>query len=219
MIAILLGPPGAGKGTQARRIEAAFGIPPISTGDILREHVERETELGRRARDYMEQGDLVPDQIMVGLIRERIAQPDAADGFLLDGFPRTLAQAVALEGLLNESGRHLDAVVLLEVPDEEIVRRIAGRALCRECGADVPVRQEDLKKARCPHCNGSLYQREDDRAETVEKRLSVYRNQTAPLIDYYRGEGVLQVVEGQGSVGEVAERIARALSERGGPGA
>jgi adenylate kinase len=213
LVAIMLGPPGAGKGTQARRIEAEFGVPHISTGDILRDHVARDTELGRQAREYMDRGELVPDQLIIDLIADRIGQPDAAEGFLLDGFPRTLQQAVSFEELLSQKKLLLDVVVSIEVEDEQLIERISGRYLCRECGRDTNVAGMDSLPETCPQCGGELYQREDDRAETVENRLQVYRRQTAPLVDYYKGKGLLREVDGSGSVEEVTGRLVEVLEE------
>ncbi len=181
LIAVLLGPPGSGKGTQAEQIEETFGVPQISTGDILRDHVARETELGAKAREFMNRGELVPDQLIVDIIADRIAEEDATYGFLLDGFPRTTGQAVALEDLLHERGLPLHAVVLLDVSDEHIIERIRGRY--EQTG------------------------REDDNPETVKNRLEVYREQTEPLIDYYEGKGSLRRVDGVGTIEEITQRI------------
>ena len=185
LLAVLLGPPGSGKGTQAEKIEQTYEVPQISTGDILRDHVARETELGTRAGEYMNRGELVPDQLIIDIIAERIAEEDAAHGFLLDGFPRTTGQAVALEDLLHERGLPLHAVVLLDVADEYIIDRIRGRF--EETG------------------------REDDDPETVRNRLEVYRMQTEPLIDYYQGKGLLRRVDGVGTIDEVTVRILEVL--------
>jgi len=211
LVAILIGPPGAGKGTHAGRVEAEFGVPHISTGDMLREHIASDTELGRQARKYVDHGELVPDQLIINLVTERIGQPDAAGGFLLDGFPRTIQQAVALEELLQEKQTPLDVVILLEVDDELLITRISGRYLCRQCGEDTNIAGLDSPPASCPYCGGELYQRADDREETVGKRLQIYHRQTAPLVEYYKGEGLLRWVDGAGSVDEVAERLIEAL--------
>lgn len=207
LVAILLGPPGSGKGTQAERVEVELKVPHISTGDILRDHVTRETELGVKARTFMDKGELVPDGLIIELIADRIEQPDATDGFLLDGYPRTLAQAIALEDLLRVKDQPIDAVVLLDVGDDEIVRRISGRYLCRECGRDMNAAGAGSVPEECPHCGGQLYQREDDRAETVSKRLAVYRRQTEPLVDYYEGKSVLRRVDGRGDVDEITAEL------------
>ncbi len=208
--AIMLGPPGAGKGTQAVRVAEKYEVPHISTGDILRYNVARETELGLKARSFMEGGDLVPDDLIIALIADRIEQGDADSGFLLDGFPRTLAQAVALEDLLREKEMPIEVVVLLDVNDDEIVRRISSRYLCRDCGRDANLGTGMITDV-CPHCGGELYQREDDTAETVQNRLQVYRRQTAPLVEYYEGKNLLMKVDGIGSIDEISGRMFRDL--------
>ncbi len=216
LMIILLGPPGAGKGTQARRIEEAFGVPQISTGDILREHVALETELGQKAQQYMESGELVPDQLIIDRIADRIGQHDAEEGFLLDGFPRTTRQAVALEEFLNNRQLKLNAVVLIDVDNEQLIARISGRYLCRDCGSDINVAGLDTMPESCSYCGGELYQREDDREETVKNRLQVYRRQTAPLVAYYRSQGLLKKVDGSGTVEDVARRIIEILKQEQG---
>jgi adenylate kinase len=216
LIAILLGPPGAGKGTQARRIEEGFGIPHISTGDILREHVALETELGQKAQQYMDSGELVPDKLIIDLIADRIDKPDAVEGFLLDGFPRTTGQAVVLDEFLNDRRLHLDAVVLIEVEDEQLITRISGRYLCRDCGKDMNTAGLEAIPETCPNCGGELCQREDDREETVKNRLQVYRSQTAPLVEYYLGKGLLRKVDGDGTVEEIGRRIMETLKQEQG---
>jgi len=213
---ILLGPPGAGKGTQARRIEEEFGVPQISTGEMLREHVALDTELGQNAHQYIESGELVPDQQIIDLITERIVQPDAAGGFLLDGFPRTTRQAVALEEFLHNRQAKLNAVVLIDVDDEQLIIRISGRYLCRDCGRDINVAGFVKMPDSCSYCDGELYQREDDREETVKNRLQVYREQTAPLVEYYLGQGLLRKVDGSGTVEDVAWRIVETLKQEQG---
>ena len=216
LMIILLGPPGAGKGTQARHIEMEFGVSHISTGDILREHVALETELGQKAQQYMESGELVPDQLIIDLIADRIGQPDEAEGFLLDGFPRTTRQAVALEEFLHNRQLKLNAVVLIDVNDEQLIARISGRYLCRDCGCDINVAGLDTMPESCSYCGGELYQREDDREETVKNRLQVYRRQTAPLVEYYRGQGLLKKVDGSGTVEDVARRVIKTLKQEQG---
>ncbi len=205
---ILLGPPGAGKGTQAKRLIERYGIPQISTGDILRAAVREGTELGRKAKQYMDAGQLVPDEVVIGIIRERLKEADCARGFILDGFPRTVPQAEALKGVLAELGQALDHVVSIEVPDEDLVERLTGRRTCRGCGAMYHVRFSPPKQdGVCDRCGGELYQRDDDREDTIRARLKVYHDQTAPLVAFYEGEGLLRRVDGVGSVDEIYGRI------------
>lgn len=194
---ILLGPPGAGKGTQAKMLCAHYAIPQISTGDILREAVRQQSPLGVKAKSYMDAGSLVPDEVVVGIVKERLQQDDCQKGFVLDGFPRTVAQADALKASLDETGQALDAVISLQVEPEALIERLTGRRTCKECGKGYhvrfdPPRQEGI----CDACGGQLVQREDDREETIRRRLEIYREQTAPLIDYYRGQGLLNQVDG-----------------------
>jgi adenylate kinase len=209
---ILLGPPGAGKGTQAKLLVDKLGIPQVSTGDMLRAAVKAGTPLGREAKQYMDRGALVPDAVIIGLVRERLQQKDCARGYILDGFPRTVAQAEALGKTLTELRASLDHVVSLEVPTEDLVLRIAGRRTCRNCGAMYHVRFSPSKAdGRCDACGGDTYQREDDREETVRRRLQVYIDQTAPLIDFYAARGLLRQVEGTGEIAEIFQRIRRTL--------
>jgi adenylate kinase len=209
---ILLGPPGSGKGTQAKLLVERFGIPQISTGDMLREAVKAGTPLGEEARRYMERGALVPDAVVTGLVRERLLQPDCRHGYILDGFPRTLAQAEALRMILGELGTTLDRVMSLEVPTEELVARIAGRRTCRTCGAMYHVRFSPSRdEGRCDVCGGETVQRDDDKEETVRRRLEVYAEQTAPLVRFYAGEGLLRRVQGTGAAAEIFQDIQRTL--------
>ena len=209
---ILLGPPGAGKGTQAKRLTERLGVPQISTGDMLRRHVAEGTALGRDARAYMDRGALVPDAVLVGMIRERLQAPDCAPGYILDGFPRNTAQAEALAETLQGVGSHLDGVVSLEVPEPLLVRRLAGRWTCRACQAMFHETDSPPRAAgRCDGCGGELYQRDDDRTETIQRRVWVYREQTEPLIGFYARAGLLRRVEGEGTPDEVFGRILRAL--------
>lgn len=196
---VLLGPPGAGKGTQASLIEKEYDIPHISTGDMLREAVKQGTELGRRAESYMTKGELVPDQVVIGIVSECLRQPEYEKGFMLDGFPRTVAQAEALDKALSENGDCLDAVMSFEVPDEELVRRLSARRVCGSCG--VTYGATDSKT--CGKCEGELITRADDQTEAIERRLEVYRAQTAPLIDYYDRAGVLVRIPATGSVEQI----------------
>jgi adenylate kinase len=209
-----LGPPGAGKGTQARELAREAAVPQIATGDMLREAVAAGTALGREAKRYMDQGALVPDDVVVAAMKERLAQPDAAGGFILDGFPRTIAQAEALTQMLKDLGRELDAVVYFEVPEEELLRRLTGRRVCRQCGSTFHVvSAPPAKPGVCDRCGGELSQREDDSEATVANRLQVYARQTAPLLDYYRDRGLLRPVEGKGPVADVQTAIRRSIRQ------
>jgi adenylate kinase len=209
---IFLGPPAAGKGTQARRLAAEYGIPHISTGDILRAASKGGTYLGQEAKRYMDRGALVPDDVMIGITRERLRQSDAARGFILDGFPRTIPQAEALAVLLKAMSTPLDYVVNVEVPVEEILRRLSGRLTCQNCGRMFNLMLDPPKTpGSCDCCGGPLTQRADDRAETVYERLGVYRQSTQPLIDYYRARGLLKTVDGTGTIDDIAKRIAEAV--------
>ncbi|MDI6831081.1 MAG: adenylate kinase [Actinomycetota bacterium] len=210
---VLLGPPGAGKGTQAERISALYGVPHISTGDIFRDNLKRGTELGRRAKEYMDRGELVPDEVVIGIVRDRLAQPDCEKGFILDGFPRTVAQADALKDMLAETGRAIDHVLNVQVPEEVVVERLTARRTCRSCGKvfhllfDPPVKEDT-----CDACGGELYCRDDDREETVRARLREYEAKTSPLVDYYHREGLLRDIDGAASMEGVLREI-RAVVE------
>jgi adenylate kinase len=206
---ILIGPPGAGKGTQAERLRDDFGIPHISTGDILRGQVAQGSELGRKAKRYMDAGELVPDDVIIGMITQRIAEGDARDGFLLDGFPRNIQQAEALGGALSELDRRLTAVLLVEVPDEEVVRRLAGRRVCVKNPNHIYHVDYDPPKHEgvCDQDGARLIQRDDDREEVIRRRLEVYHSQTEPLVDYYDGAGLLRRFDGLRSPDEVHDHI------------
>jgi adenylate kinase len=207
-----LGPPGAGKGTQARELAEAWGVPQIATGDMLRDAVAAGTPLGQQAKRYMDQGALVPDDVILGLVAERLSQPDAKRGFLLDGFPRTIPQAVALDRSLQDAGQRLDRVVFFEVSEPELLRRLTGRRSCPKCQATYHlVSNPPRRPGVCDRCGSALAQREDDREETVRKRLAVYRTQTAPLLDYYQSRGVLRTIQADGSIEEVRAAIRRAV--------
>ncbi len=209
---ILLGPPGAGKGTQAKLLVERYRFPQISTGDILREAVRAETALGLEAKSYMDRGALVPDDVVVGIIRERTAREDCQRGYILDGFPRTIAQAEALAEMVRANGTGIDAVVSINLEDEELVRRLTGRLTCGQCGAMFQKSSNSPEKEGvCDHCGGGLKTREDDRPETVQRRLKVYRDQTEPLIRYYREAGLLREVDGLGGIEDIFERIIAAL--------
>ncbi len=209
---ILLGPPGAGKGTQAKLISGRRGIPQISTGDILRQAVADGTPLGKEAKGHMDRGALVPDEVVIGLIRDRLAQPDCAKGYILDGFPRTVAQAQALDAMLGAMGTPLHHVVAVHVEEEALVERLSGRRTCSQCQRPYHVRF-NLPKTEgvCDACGGGLLQRDDDREETVRRRLSVYRQQTEPLLAYYKGAGLLKELVGEGKIEEIAEQIDRII--------
>lgn len=205
---VLLGPPGAGKGTQAVRLSERLGVPHISTGDILREAVAQGTELGRQAKGYMDAGELVPDELVIGIARERIARPDCAGGFVLDGFPRTLAQAEALAAVMAELKRAPLRVINLQVAQEEIVRRLSTRRTCRACGGIYTVADgESGDPCPRPDCDGQLYQRSDDTPEAIRERLRAYATQTEPLIAYYGERGLLVNVAGEGAPEEIADAV------------
>jgi len=209
---VLLGPPGCGKGTQAKLLVERLKVPQISTGDMLRAAVAAGSSLGREAKGYMDRGLLVPDGVIVGLVRERLGQEDCRGGYILDGFPRTLPQAEALAATLEELQTPLDAVLSLTIPAEEVVARIAGRRTCRGCGRMYHLRYSPTRVAgRCDACGGETYQRDDDREETVRRRLEVYTEQTAPLEMFYEGKGLLRRVPGMGPISEVTERLVGAL--------
>jgi adenylate kinase len=214
---VLVGPPGAGKGTQAEFIAAHLAVPKISTGDIFRANVQQGTPLGVQAKNYMDAGQLVPDEVTINMVRDRLAEPDAGDGFLLDGFPRTTPQAVALDKLLADLGNGLDLVLELVVDDDEVIRRLSGRRTCRGCGKiwhvefDCPSRE-----GICDRCGGELFQRDDDKAETIAERLRVYARDTAPLVDYYGAQGKLVGIDATGPVEDVTVRAIDALRSYGG---
>ncbi|WP_338818576.1 Adenylate kinase [Moorella thermoacetica] len=209
---VLLGPPGAGKGTQAREINQRLDIPHISTGDMFREAIKRGTPLGRQAEVYIKGGRLVPDEVTIGLVQERLVQPDCRNGFLLDGFPRTVAQAEALDSWLSSRGERLDAVIDIEVPRDALLERLTGRRVCRQCGATYHVRYNPpAVPGKCDACGQDLVQRADDTEATVNKRLDVYNEQTAPLVNYYRQRGLLKEIDGSQAIPAVILAIGRAL--------
>lgn len=211
---ILLGAPGAGKGTQAKIIMDKYGIPQISTGDMLREAVAKGTELGKKAKEFMTQGKLVPDEIVIGIVKERLAQKDCEKGFILDGFPRTLAQAEALDKMLAEMGKKIDAVINVNVPEEEVVKRIVNRRTCKNCGAIYHLIYNPPKKPGiCDKCGGELYQRDDDKEETVRERYRVYKKNTEPLIDYYKKKGILYDVDGTKDIEGVKKEVLEILEK------
>jgi adenylate kinase len=210
---VLLGPPGAGKGTQAKGLIDDFDLPYYATGNILREAVEEESELGREAKEYMDRGDLVPDELICRVIAERIDSPEADDGFLLDGFPRTIGQAEMLEGALDERGRSLTAALLIEAPDDEVIRRLSGRRTCVKAGHVYHVEFDPPKnEGVCDQDGSRLIQRDDDKPETVRKRLDVYHDQTEPLIEWYEDRGLLRRFDGMRTPDEVHSRIRATLA-------
>ena len=209
---ILLGPPGAGKGTQAQMIVGRYHISQISTGDILRKAVKEGTPLGKKTKAFMDQGQLVPDEVVIGIIDERLRTSDCNSGFILDGFPRTIAQAEALQSILTKMGKSIDHVINIEVDTEELVRRLTGRRTCKNCGAMFHILFHPPKvEGICDRCGGTLYQREDDKEETIRIRLNEYQRQTAPLIQYYQLKNCLRSILGVGGQKEIFERIVRLL--------
>lgn len=213
---VLMGLPGAGKGTQAEKIIDKYAIPHISTGDMFRAAIKEETELGLKAKSFMDKGELVPDEVTIGIVRERLSKDDCKNGFLLDGFPRTVAQAEALENILSSLGKRLDYVINIEVDREILTERLTGRRICENCGATYhlvfnPPKTEGV----CDKCGGPLYQRPDDNAETVGNRLDVNMKQTRPLLDFYEGKGYLRNVNGQQDIHQVFADIDQLLGQLG----
>ena len=213
---VLLGAPGAGKGTQAALLAQHWGVAHIASGDLFRKHLGEGTELGMLAKTYMDKGELVPDDVTIRMVLERMSEPDAANGYVLDGFPRTLEQASALDAALSEKGQEIASAPLIEVDIEELVRRLAGRWICRSCQAPYHEMSNPPKDAgRCDACQGELYQRDDDKPEVVRVRLTTYERQTAPLIEYYDAQGKLTRINGQREVGQVTEDIKAAVDAVG----
>lgn len=211
---IMLGAPGAGKGTQAKMIAEKYGVPHVSTGDIFRANIKNGTELGKEAKQYMDQGLLVPDELTVRILLDRVAQDDCKNGYVLDGFPRTIPQAEVLDSELSKLGDHIDYAIDVDVPDENIIKRMSGRRACLTCGATyhiehVPPKTEGI----CDKCGSELVLRDDDKPETVKNRLNVYHEQTQPLIDYYTTQGVLKTVDGTRDLNEVFQEIVDILGE------
>ena len=208
MYFVLLGPPGAGKGTQAARIEAKYQIPHIATGDIFRREIKNETALGKKAKSYIDQGDLVPDEVTIGMVKKRLNESDCKEGFILDGFPRTINQADALTEIMSEFDIALNAVLNIKVANKEVVKRLSQRRICSECSATYhlefdPPAQEGI----CDKCSGELYQRDDDQEETIKERLRVYQEKTAPLINYYQEKELLKLVDGEQDFDDVFAQI------------
>ncbi|MEV6374479.1 adenylate kinase [Micromonospora musae] len=214
---VLVGPPGAGKGTQAEFIAAHLAVPKISTGDIFRSNVSQGTPLGVEAKRYMDAGELVPDEVTINMVRDRLAEPDASEGFLLDGFPRTTPQAAALDKLLADLGTALDVVLDLVVDDDEVIRRLSGRRTCRGCGKIWHVEFDaTTREGICDRCGAELFQRDDDKPETIATRLREYADKTAPLVDYYGAQGKLVGIDATGPVEDVTVRAIDALRSYGG---
>ena len=210
---IMMGPPGAGKGTQAAKLVKKFSIPQISTGDMFRAAVKEGTELGKAAKACMDAGKLVPDEVTIGIVRERLAKDDCKNGFILDGFPRTVEQADALKKILGDMGKKLSQVVNIHVPAEDLIERAVGRRICKNCGATYHVKFHAPKNADvCDDCGGELYQRGDDNEATMKKRLSVYEASTRPLIDYYSGAGIYTEIDGRQPIDKVTEDLVNVLS-------
>ncbi|MGB9791926.1 MAG: adenylate kinase [Thermacetogeniaceae bacterium] len=209
---LIMGPPGAGKGTQAGRISECYGIPHISTGDIFRAAIKAGTELGMKIKGYLDAGQLVPDEVTIEVIKERLREPDCSKGFLLDGFPRTIPQAEALDSMLKELGTHLDAVLNIVVSNDVLLRRLTGRRICRKCGAPYHVDfNPPAVPGVCDRCGGELYQRSDDTEETVRERLDVYTRQTAPVLKYYEEQGLLREINGELEIEDVWREIQSVL--------
>jgi len=211
---ILMGPPASGKGTQAERLQQILDLPHVASGDLFRYNLKNQTELGLKAKAYMDKGELVPDDITIAMVLDRLSRSDCARGALLDGFPRTLAQAEALDRALEEQGAAIDLVLNLQVPEEELISRITGRRVCRDCGATYHIKYNPPKVAGvCDKCGGELYQRDDDTEETARRRLTVYLEQTQPLIEYYNRKGVLVHIDGNRPIDEVTKALKDAVEK------
>ena len=211
---VMLGAPGAGKGTQAKKLIEDYGIPQISTGDILRANIAQGTPLGKEAKGYMDRGELVPDKVVLGLVEDRLKQPDCKKGFILDGFPRNTKQAEALDGMLQGNGIPLQLAISVDVPFDDLMKRLTGRRTCRKCGQMYNVYFTASKKEGvCDKDGGELFQRDDDKEETIKKRLQVYESQTAPLMDYYSKKGIVRKINGTGAISDIYSKITTELSK------
>ncbi len=211
---ILLGPPMSGKGTQAARLSQLFGIPQVSSGDLFRDNIKNQTNLGLEAKKYIDRGDLVPDEVTIGMVKERLHREDCLGGALLDGFPRTIPQAEALDDILAGVGVSLSAVISVAVPEDVLVERASGRRICRTCGQSYHLKFDPPKESGiCDEDGGELYQREDDKQETVRQRLAVYQAQTSPLVEFYRARGILHEVNGDQTIDDVADDILKVVNE------
>jgi adenylate kinase len=211
---ILLGPPASGKGTQAARLEDKLEIPHVASGDLFRYNLKNETELGLKAKTYMDKGELVPDDVTIAMVLDRLSREDCDDGALLDGFPRTIPQAEALNRALAEEGESIDLVLNIQVPEDVLIKRVTGRRLCRQCGASYHLEYKPPEEPGvCDKCGGELYQRDDDTKETARKRLEVYREQTQPLVDYYSAKDLLVNIDGDQSIDEVTESLLEAIEK------
>ncbi len=209
---IIFGPPGVGKGTQAQILSQKLNIPHISTGDMLREAVKNQTELGLKAKSFMDKGELVPDDVMIGIIKEVLASEKCKNGFILDGFPRTIAQAEALDEIFEELNIKLDYVISLEVNDDEIIKRLTNRRVCKNCGAVFNLLIDKIPEDnKCPRCGGELYQRSDDNPDVIKNRLKVYRESTQILLEYYAKKGILKAINGVGEISEITEKICKSV--------
>lgn len=211
---ILLGPPGAGKGTQAKSISNKYSIPHISTGDIFRKNISENTPLGIEAKSYMDNGQLVPDEVTINMVKDRLQQEDCKQGYLLDGFPRTVSQAEALQDFLNSRSESLDTALLIEVPRDFILERMTGRRVCPSCGASYHIKFNPAVNGKCELCGSDVVQRKDDTEETVKERLDVYEKQTQPLIDFYKDKNLLSTVDGTQAINKVFESICRVLGNK-----
>lgn len=212
MNVIMLGPPGCGKGTQAKRLVEKYCIPQLSTGDLLREAVKSGTELGNEAKKFMDAGELVPDQVVIGMVKQRLSKDDCEKGFILDGFPRTMPQARALDKTLEEMGKKIDKVINIDVPDTEVAARLSGRRTCKGCGAMYHIEfSRPQKEGVCDKCEGELYQRDDDNESTIMSRLAVYHDQTSPLKEYYGGKGLVADIAGVGDMDKITQDVIEAM--------